>query len=75
MGFPSRAYVGSCWENLRKARADISSCKEALRGIEMVEGAELVKKVRESLLQYQREQREVLVRHHHLIVFITLIHV
>ena len=59
--------MGSCWENLRKARADISSCKEALRGIENVEGAELVEKVRESLLQYQREQREVLVRRNHLI--------
>ena len=63
MGFPFRAYVGGCWDNLRKARADISACKEALRDMEMVEGADLVEKVRESLLQNQRDQREVLVRH------------
>ena len=66
MDFPSRAYVGSCFDNLRKARAEISSFKESLRSMEMKEGAEFVEKVRESLLQYQQDQREVLVSHNYL---------
>ena len=54
--------MGSCWDNLRKARSRISACKEALACMGMVEGADLVQRVKESLFQNQEEQVEGLVR-------------
>ena len=61
--FKCRAYVGRCWDSLRKAREQISTCKEALVSMERVEREdELVEKIMESLAQYQEEQIESLVR-------------
>ena len=61
--FQCRAYVGRCWDSLRKAKEQISTCKEALVSMERVEREdELVEKIMESLAQYQEEQIESLVR-------------
>ena len=54
--------MGSCWDNLRKARREISARKEALFSMELEEGADLVRKVEESLFQHKEEQIESLVR-------------
>lgn len=53
-----RAYVGSCWDSLRKAKCEISAQKEALGCMELEEGAILMQKVKESLVQNQEEQLE-----------------
>ena len=54
--------MGSCWDKLTKARCEISARKEALGSMELEEGADLVRKVEESLFQHQAEQMEGLVR-------------
>ena len=54
--------MGSCWDNLRKARREISARKEALFSVELEEGVDLVRRVEESLSQHKEEQMEGLVR-------------
>ena len=54
--------MGSCWDNLRKARRKISARKEALFSVELEEGVDLVRRVEESLSQHKEEQMEGLVR-------------
>ena len=55
--------MGSCWDDLKKARNEISSCKEALASMDLAEGADLVQRVKENLFQYQEAQVEGLVRY------------
>ena len=56
--------MGSCWDSLRKAKCEISAQKEALGCMELEEGAILMQKVKESLVQNLEEQLEGLVRNY-----------